>query len=69
MAERSNQVDSSGSDLLIGQAAIAQFLSVNPRSIARMIRDEKLPAVKIGLHLVASVRQVVEWVERRATGV
>ena len=52
--------------MLVGQAEIAKFLHVNPRSIARMIRDEGLPAVKVGLHLVASARQVVEWVEKRA---
>jgi hypothetical protein len=63
---RSTGVAQSGSDLLVGVAAIAEFLQINPRSVGQLARTRGLPLARIGHHDATTRRALLEWVEREA---
>ena len=65
---RSNFADNrtglhSGGELLVGAPAIASFLGVHTRLVGTLGRERGLPVRRLGNSLVATRRQVLEWIE------
>ena len=56
--DKAEKPDRPADDVLIGAAAIAAFLGVEPKTVYYLRRSKKLPIGKLGGELIASRRKL-----------
>lgn len=55
-------------DLLLGAAAIAEFMGIGRRQVYHMVSKQAIPCFNIGETIAARKSSIMKWIERMERG-